>query len=317
MMRTGLLLDPIYLKHDTGSHPENAGRLRHLMQEVEKNAEINALERVPVRRAETREIALVHQTSYQRQVEAACASGSRFMGSMDCIISPETYEVALHATGGVLQAVSMVAEDKLDNAFCAIRPPGHHAETAQAMGFCYFNNIAIAAEFLLKEYGYQRVLIFDFDVHHGNGTQHTFEERKDVFFCSVHQDPTTCYPGTGYASETGHGDGKGYTLNIPMEPFSTDEDYSEKINQQILPAFHAFQPDFVLISAGFDAHKDDPLAHVNLTTSGFDHLIGETLKIAKQYSNGKLVSILEGGYNHGALSECILSHLTHLMRGDA
>ncbi|MBF0279529.1 MAG: histone deacetylase [SAR324 cluster bacterium] len=308
-MNTGFYFDPIYLQHDTGSHPENAGRLKYLMNALAENTDLETLETMKCHKAEIREIERIHDLDYIRSVEEACNSGAAYLDTQDCVISPQTYEVALHATGTVLDAVNQVADNKLDNAFCAVRPPGHHAENDRAMGFCYFNNVAIAAEFLIKERGYERVLIFDFDVHHGNGTQHSFEGRSDVFYASIHQDPRTCYPGTGYANEKGVGGGSGYTLNCPMAPGSTDEDYLDVFSSRILPAFQNYLPDFVILSAGFDAHRDDPLAQQLLTLKGFDEILNGMKKLAHQHSKGRLVSVLEGGYDYQALSDCVLSHL--------
>ncbi|MBF0289069.1 MAG: histone deacetylase [SAR324 cluster bacterium] len=317
-MRTGFYFDPIYLQHDTGSHPENAGRLQFLIESMAKTSLLDELQQGKARKAEVHEIQLIHELNYIRSVEDACAVGQQqYFGSMDCIISGKTYEAALHATGAILDAVNQVADQKLDNAFCAVRPPGHHAENSEAMGFCYFNNVAIAAEFLVKEKGYERVLIFDFDVHHGNGTQHSFEARNDIFYCSIHQDPRICYPGTGYASERGVSDGTGYTLNCPMPPYSDDERYLQVFHNNILPVFQDYAPDFILISAGFDAHRDDPLAQESLTVEGFDGMLEGMKTLAYHYAEGRMVSVLEGGYDYQALSDSIQSHLEILLKDPA
>ena len=313
-LRTGFYFDPISLEHDTGHHPENAGRLKFLMAALAENSTLQALQKMPSRKAELSEIQLIHQLDYIHSVEEACASGASFIGNQDCVISQKTYEAALQASGTVLDAVSQVADEKLDNAFCAVRPPGHHAENAQALGFCYFNNIAIAADFLTKERGYQRVLVFDFDVHHGNGTQHSFEARNDVFFCSIHQDPRTCYPGTGYGSEKGTGAGTGYTLNCPMPPYSSDEDYQQVFLQKILPIFEEYRPEFILLSAGFDAHREDPLAQEMLTVAGFNEILQGMKTLAAHHAGGRLVSVLEGGYHYQALADCIQAHLEILLQ---
>lgn len=311
-LNTGFYYDPIYLEHDTGEHPENAGRLEFLTQAMANNSKLDALQRMSNRKADLKEIEAVHGTDYIRSIEEACATGIRHLGP-DCSISPQTYQAALHASGAVLDAVSQVAEQKLNNAFCAVRPPGHHAESQEAMGFCYFNNVAVAGEFLVNQMGFERVLIFDFDVHHGNGTQHSFEERSDIFYSSIHQDPRTSYPGTGFASERGKGEGTGYTLNCPMPPFSTDEAYLGMFESTILPAFHVYNPDFIILSAGFDAHKDDPLAQEALTVNGFDRILRGMKNLAEQCADGRMVSVLEGGYHYQALAECIQSHLGILL----
>lgn len=312
--RTGFYFDPISLEHNTGNHPENAGRLEFLMKALANNPNLQALQKMPSRKAELSEIQLIHQLDYIRSVEEACASGAQFMESRDCAISQETYEAACHATGTVLDAVNQVADENLDNAFCAVRPPGHHAENAEALGFCYFNNVAIAADFLTKERGYERVLIFDFDVHHGNGTQHSFEERSDVFFCSIHQDPRTCYPGTGYGSEKGKSAGTGYTLNCPMPPHSGDADYQQVFAQKILPIFEEYRPEFILLSAGFDAHHEDPLADEMLTVAGFNEILQGMKTLAAHHAEGRMVSVLEGGYHYQALADCIQAHLEILLQ---
>ncbi|HKJ00017.1 MAG TPA: histone deacetylase [bacterium] len=308
-MRTGLYSDPIFMAHDTGNHPENAGRLAAIAQRLASDGLVTrCIERKP-RPATQEEVTTVHSVGYMRHVEEAALSGQQYLDTPDCVLSTETYNVALHAAGALVDSVVDVAEGRLDNAFVACRPPGHHAEQGQAMGFCYFNNIAIAAAVLTAKLGYERVLVFDFDVHHGNGTQHTFEERKDVLFCSMHQHPLTLYPGTGFAEERGRGDGLGYTLNAPMAPFSGDADYLQVFEHKLLPAFRDYKPQFILVSAGFDAHQDDPLAMINLTQSAFDRMLAATKQLAVETCGGKLVSALEGGYNYEALAACVASHL--------
>jgi acetoin utilization deacetylase AcuC-like enzyme len=308
-MRTGLYSDPIFLAHDTGGHPENAGRLQAIQRRLDANGLRARLSERHPRPASQDEIARIHSVDYMRTVEEASLSGQHYLDTPDCVLSPQTYTVALNAAGALVDAVRDVSEGRLDNAFVACRPPGHHAEQAQAMGFCYFNNVAIAAATLTGQLGYERVLVFDFDVHHGNGTQHAFEERKDVLFCSMHQHPLTLYPGTGFAEERGRGEGLGYTINVPMPPYSTDEHYLALFEHKLLPAFREYDPQFVLISAGFDAHKDDPLAMINLTREGFDRLLAGMKQLALECCGGKLVSALEGGYDYTALADCVASHL--------
>ena len=315
-MNTGFYTNPIYLEHDTGAHPENANRLRAIKQKLESEGLFEQLIKHIGRPATSKEINLLHSEKLISAVEAAAESEANTLHSPDCIISPQTFNAAVYAVGSVLDGVVEVAERRLDNAFCAVRPPGHHAETDSAMGFCFFNNIALAAEFLTREMGFKRVLIFDFDVHHGNGTQHFFEERSDIFFASIHQDPRTIFPGTGFACERGNGAGTGFTLNIPVSPGVGDEEYIQIFYNQALPTLVEYKPDFVLISAGFDAHLDDPLASLNLTERTFKELTRELKKVAEQYAGGRIMSSLEGGYNLNALASSVQEHILVLNAED-
>jgi acetoin utilization deacetylase AcuC-like enzyme len=312
-MKTGLYTDPIFLRHDTGGHPENAGRLQAITAKLEADTLLSRVEGRKARPATEEEISTVHTVDYMRYVEEAALSGKHYLDTPDCVLSPETYTVALNAAGALVDSVVDVAEGRLDNAFVACRPPGHHAEKDQARGFCFFNNIGIAAALLTEKLGYERVLVFDFDVHHGNGTQHSFEERKDIFYASIHQHPLTLYPGTGFAEERGRGDGLGYTLNVPMPPYSGDQEYLSQFEQVLMPAFRTYRPQFVLLSAGFDAHQDDPLAMIELTQWGFDVMMEGMKSLAAECCDGKIVSALEGGYNYRRLSECVASHLSILL----
>ena len=308
-MNTGFYSHPIFLEHDTGSHPENAERLRAIRNRLESDRILENLELRPGRQATSGEIAMLHNETLFDEVRQASEEGMRTLHSPDCIVSEKTFSAALQAVGSVLEAVEEVSEQRLDNAFCAVRPPGHHAERDQAMGFCFFNSIALAAEYLTRRLGYRRVLIFDFDVHHGNGTQHLFEERDDVFFVSTHQDPRSCYPGTGYARETGRGPGRGFTRNLPLPPWTEDAAYLDQVEHQLLPLLIEYAPDFILVSAGFDAHRDDPLASLNLTERAFSSLTSRLKQQALESAEGRLVSILEGGYELEALSLCVSEHL--------
>ena len=311
-MKTGFFYDPIFLHHDTGDHPENAGRLRAILGRIQEDDLLSRLIEKSTRPATQQEVALIHDVEYLRIVEEAALSGRPFLNSPDCALSEQSYDAALNGAGAMVDAVLEVAEGKLDNAFVACRPPGHHAEHGAAMGFCFFNNIAIGAAWLTANMGYERVLIFDFDVHHGNGTQHAFESRNDILFASMHQDPLTCYPGTGFTGERGNGDGLGYTINLPMPPYATDADYMSLFRDQLLPRFREYDPQFILISAGFDAHRDDPLAQIALTQNGFDQMLTEIKTLALNHCQGRLVTILEGGYHYQRLAECVASHVALL-----
>ncbi len=305
---TGLVTDPIYLEHDTGQHPENANRLRVILSEL-KNSDIwDQLEVISGEKAERSMIELVHDADYIDSIEREIKSGAPFVGTMDCIVSPRTFEVAEYAVGGALSLIKRVDSGELKNGSALVRPPGHHAEKRQALGFCYFNNIAICAEYLIKHRNYRRILVMDFDVHHGNGTQHSFESRKDVFYCSIHENPTVCYPGTGFETEVGFGEGKGFTLNVPMRSFSGDEAYLKELEETFIPAWRDYKPDFVLVSAGYDAHKEDPLARISITDETYKAYSEALCKIAAEFSGGKLVSFLEGGYNLDVIPRLALAH---------
>jgi len=310
---TGFYTNKIYLEHDTGNHPENADRLRAVDHHLRRSGLWNKLAVRPGRTAELKEIEMLHSKRYIDSVQEAVELGRGTLGTPDCVISPGTFGAALHAVGAVLDSVCQVAEGKLDNAFCAVRPPGHHAEHDSAMGFCFFNNVAIAAEFLRKNLRYQRILIFDFDVHHGNGTQHLFEETAQVLYASTHQDPRTCYPGTGFAHETGFGLGKGFTLNFPMPPGTSDEKYLEFFHNRIIPQFKEYKPDFILLSAGFDGHIRDPLAMLNLTENCYREITKTMRTLAEKFAAGRIVSLLEGGYDLEALALSVEAHIQELL----
>jgi acetoin utilization deacetylase AcuC-like enzyme len=237
-----------------------------------------------------------------------------FLDTPECPLSPATFEAAICAAGGILAGIDNVMQGNIKNCFCAVRPPGHHAERSRAMGFCYFNNIAIAAKYLQKQYAIERIAIIDWDVHHGNGTQNAFEQDPAVFYISFHQNPYTCYPGTGKASETGTGKGQGYTLNFPMAPGAGNQDYFEAM-ETVERKMENFRPGFVLISAGFDAHTDDPLAHINLTTKGYEEMTRKVKGVAEDHAEGRVVSMLEGGYNLQALGESVKTHIQVLSEG--
>jgi acetoin utilization deacetylase AcuC-like enzyme len=228
----------------------------------------------------------------------------------DVGISEKSYEIALLAAGGGLALADQIMQGKIQNGFGLVRPPGHHAEKELAMGFCIFNNIAILAKYLQKKHGLEKILILDWDVHHGNGTQHTFYEDPSVLYVSLHQYPF--YPGTGASHEMGSGRGKGFTLNCPMPAGSGDKDYETAFLKKILPKVRDFKPEFVLISAGFDAHFADPLASINLSTEFYGWMTERMMEIAGKHSSGRIISLLEGGYNLDYLPHCIATHLAVL-----
>jgi acetoin utilization deacetylase AcuC-like enzyme len=310
MGKTGFIVSGRYLEHDTGQHhPECAGRIKAICQGI-KEASLNSRTvLLNPEQADVSHIQRVHAGEYINEFRFACESGAGFIDSHECPVSAASYEVALLAVGGTLQAVDAVMTGQISNAFCAVRPPGHHAERAHAMGFCYFNNVAIAAEYLKAHYNLQRIAILDFDVHHGNGTQHHFEKDPAVFYGSIHQNPRTIFPGTGFEHEVGVGDGTGTILNVPVMPGSGDEEYKQAFEQKIIPALQQYRPEFLLLSAGFDAHERDPLAYVMLSDDGFAMMTRQLRALAEEVCDGRLVSVLEGGYDFPALSTSVTTHL--------
>ena len=313
MTITGLVYDELYLNHDTGlQHPERAERLTAILEALKEAKLLDKLLFIEPEPAERDVLELCHESNYINSFKVAVEGSYPFLHTPECPLSPATYEVARCAVGGVLKGIDRVMEGKVKNCFCAIRPPGHHAERSRAMGFCYFNNVAIAAKYLQKQHAIERVLVVDWDVHHGNGTQHIFEDDPTVFYVSFHQDPATCYPGTGWAEETGNGKGKGFTQNFPMTPYAGNAEYLEAI-ERVEKTMKNFQPQFVLISAGFDAHMADPLAHIQLTRKGYEEMTRKIKRIAADHAKGRLVSVLEGGYNLKALGESVQAHIQTLL----
>lgn len=308
-MTTGLLYDTAYLNHDTGGgHPERRERLIATMGYLEKQSWFTDLKLIAPRAAERQWLEEIHAAEYIDRATSACRQELPYLDVLDVIISRESCDVAMLAVGGVLELADQVISGKLDNGLALVRPPGHHAEANMALGFCLFNNVAILARYLQKQHGLDKVLILDWDVHHGNGTQHTFEEDPTVLYISLHQYPY--YPGTGSFSETGKGRGKGATLNCPMSAGAGDEDYRIAFSNYILPKIREFKPDIVLLSAGFDAHREDPLAQINLSTAFYGWMSERMLEVADQYAGGKLIGTLEGGYDLNAMPRCIGKHLS-------
>jgi acetoin utilization deacetylase AcuC-like enzyme len=314
MKKTGFLYDERYLLHDTGpGHPESADRLRAIYQGIKDADLLSKLTIIQGSRADLKWVETVHAKNYIERFEAACRSGNSMFDYPDNQICADTFETALLAVGGVLDAAGQVIMGKLDNVFCAVRPPGHHAEYDQAMGFCYFNNVAIAARYLQIEWGIQNVLIVDFDVHHGNGTQHIFEEDPDVFYYSIHQHPTFAFPGTGRAFETGSGAGTGSTRNYPVLPGYGDKEYLGLIQRDFIPVIEAFSPEVIIVSAGFDAHVDDDMSDIKLSTKGYTRIMERIVALAELYSNGRVISVLEGGYCLKRLPELAANHVKVLL----
>ncbi|MDF0651349.1 MAG: histone deacetylase [Nitrospira sp.] len=312
MGKTGLVYHSAYLEHDMGpGHPESPHRLRAIMQRLEQSGTAARLVRIEPRRAEEEWITQVHAPNYVAMLNREAPAVGRVPLDPDTSMSPGTLNAAYLAAGGTLAAVDAIMAHQVDHVFCAVRPPGHHAEAGRAMGFCFFNNVAIAARYVQKKYGLTRVLIVDWDVHHGNGTQHSFEDDPSVCFFSTHQYPH--YPGTGRGTERGKGAGVGLTVNVPMEAGEGDEEYHAIFLKSLVPAADAFKPEFVIISAGFDAHKDDPLAGMCLTEAGYADLTEIVVGIAKRHAKGRILSSLEGGYNLTALAHSVDAHINALL----
>ncbi len=314
MARTGWCYDSRFLLHKTGpGHPERPERLRAIARALGDAGLLKRVTPLAFGPADVGAIEAVHSAAHIERVRRACADGDAIIDSADCPICSDSYEAARLAVGAVMAACDAVMRGEVDNAFCMVRPPGHHAERETAMGFCLFNNVAIAARHLQRQWKVGRVLILDWDVHHGNGTQHAFVDDPTVFYCSMHEHPSFRYPGTGHHSEKGYAAGAGYTLNIPMLPGATDDDYQRAFVETFLPAARAFRPEFVIVSAGFDAHEADPLASVELTDAGFEFLTQGTLELAAECCAGRLVSSLEGGYDLDALARCAATHVAQLL----
>jgi acetoin utilization deacetylase AcuC-like enzyme len=312
MGKTGFVYDPRYLDHDMGAgHPESPNRLRAILRALEGSGTAARVLPIQPRAAEDEWVTLVHRPSYVAALRASAPTSGRVSLDADTSMSPGSLSAAYLAAGGALAAVDAVMAGTVQHAFCALRPPGHHAEADRAMGFCLLNNVAIAARYIQKRYEMTRVLIVDWDVHHGNGTQHTFESDPTVLFFSTHQYPH--YPGTGRATEEGKRDGQGFTINVPMEAGEGNDEYRAIFQKVLVPAADAFKPEFVIISAGFDAHRDDPLASMGLTEEGYADLTRLVAGIALRHCRGRLISCLEGGYNLTALGASVDRHIQALL----
>lgn len=293
-MRTGLVKDWQYMEHNMGAfHPESPQRIEAIYRMIEKEITFPFSEIKP-RPATEKEIQMVHSPSYVQAIKGT-AGKERVILDPDTATSSRSYEIALLAAGGMLKAIDLIMEGKIKNGFALVRPPGHHAESAGAMGFCLFNNVAIGAEYLIKKHNLKRVLIVDWDLHHGNGTQHSFQKRNDVLYFSAHQFPH--YPGTGYWDETGAEKGEGFTVNVPLAPGKTDEDYLFIFQKILSPITTAFKPEFILVSAGFDISQNDPLGGMLVSEEGFGAMAWELVSLARELCQDRLLFTLEGGYD--------------------
>jgi len=324
---------PRFIEHDTGPHhPERPDRIRAVHKAVRdaglvsspnpfadfdldlglKPLGIKPLVELTPQPADEKWLLSVHPQVYVQQVRHLCSLRA-VLDQSDTPTEPRSFATALLAVGAGLRCCDAVVTGEVRRAFAAVRPPGHHAEPDHAMGFCLFANISIAARYLQQSHDVGKIAIIDFDVHHGNGTQAAFEADPSVLLISLHQDPRTCYPGSGYNWEKGAGKGVGTTLNIPFDPGAGDSEYLAAMQEQVIPALDAFKPEMLLISAGFDAHRDDPLAQIQLSEEAFESMTAILVSIANQHCGGKIVSMLEGGYNLRALGRSVVRHLIGLM----
>lgn len=310
MKQTALAYSEIFLEHNTGpSHPESAERLKSILNKLRSTSYFKDLVHISWEQASPSNLEMVHSKDYVKSILEELPKLQYGYLDGDTPFSPKSLDAALYAVGAGLKLADEILARNVRNGIALVRPPGHHAEKDHAMGFCIFNNVAITAEYLIQK-GIKKIFILDWDVHHGNGTQNAFYHRKDVFFCSLHQFPF--YPGTGAANEKGIHEGLGYTLNIPLPRGSGFFEYEKAFGEIIIPAIDKFQPEFFLISAGFDAHAKDPLGGMELPTSAYEKFSEMVMKKAKEFAEGRVISFLEGGYNLNALADSVEAHLAVL-----
>jgi acetoin utilization deacetylase AcuC-like enzyme len=310
---TLLYTDPLFLKHDTGPHhPERADRLRAISGMLEKTGLGKLCNHGQYKPLAEETVAKVHEPRLVSQIKQVAAHGGRRVEA-DTVVSADSFTVALAAAGACVAAVDAVLTGKDHTALCLVRPPGHHATKTESMGFCLFNNIALAAQHAKSQHGLTRVLIVDWDVHHGNGTQDIFYEDPQVVFYSIHRYGRGFYPGTGADNETGRGAGLGYTFNAPIRFGTERKDYHSRFLNVLEKAADKIKPELVLVSAGFDAHAKDPIGSLGLEAEDFTKLTREVLAVAKTHAQGRVVSCLEGGYNLAALAESVQTHLEQLL----
>jgi acetoin utilization deacetylase AcuC-like enzyme len=298
----GFVYDPLFLEHDTGSHPENRSRLEGCIRLLEDSGIVAGVTRVAAREATPDELALVHAADYVEAVRRAAERGGGWVDP-DTLIMSRSYDVAANVVGGSLAALDAVVRGDVASAFCLVRPPGHHATPTDAMGFCLFNHVAVAAAYARARHGYGRVAIVDYDVHHGNGTQDAFYADGDVLYVSTHEYPF--HPGTGAAREAGEGKGAGANVNIPLPAGCGDREYARAFEEVVLPALRRFRPEILLVSAGFDAHHADDIAYEDLSVDGYGALTSMLRDAARELCGGRALFALEGGYHLVALPWCV------------
>ena len=308
---TVIIYDDIYLKHDTGpDHPENSARIINTIKHLRSANCWQKLDIKKPRAATEAEVSAIHSTSQIEQIAEIARSGGGYLDP-DTYVSSDSYEAALNAAGAPLTAIDLIMDKKVDNAFCLVRPPGHHATPEKGMGFCLFNNVAIAAKYIQSRYSLDRIVIIDWDVHHGNGTQDAFYDDPSVMYFSMHRYPF--YPGTGAEEETGKDSGSGFTINIPLSYNTEPQEYLKFFEDILEKRIKPFNPQFILISSGFDAYRLDPISGLSLEASDYNKLTKLTQNIAKDCCDGRIVSCLEGGYHLLDLPKCIEEHLNGLM----
>jgi acetoin utilization deacetylase AcuC-like enzyme len=313
MNSVAFVYHPDYLLHvPPFEHPESPERLEAINRHLADRGLLDNMVPVTPDYPDETDVLRVHDPSYLRKIELACRRGDLTLDAEDTYLSSNSYTVALLSAGGAIAGAESVATGRVRRAFCAIRPPGHHADSRTGMGFCLLNNVAIAARYLQARHGISRIFIVDWDVHHGNGTQNIFLEDPSVYFFSIHEHPSFLYPGTGRRWETGRGAGEGTTLNAPMAPGAGDDEYRLAFEQMLRPAMETFRPEMILVSAGFDAHRDDPLADIQLTEEGFRFMTRFVVEMADRHCGGRVVSLLEGGYDLNSVTSSVEAHLREL-----
>src|SRR5512134_635647 len=314
MNTVAFVYHPDYLLHAPPfDHPESPERLVAITEHLAARGLLEKMIAVAPEYADEADITLVHDPEYLRKIEAGCRRGDLTLDAEDTYLNRHSYTTALLSAGGAIAGAEAVISGKTRRSFCAIRPPGHHADSGTGMGFCLLNNIAVAARVLQSRHGVSRIFIVDWDVHHGNGTQSIFLEDPSVYFFSIHEHPSFLYPGTGRRWETGKGAGEGTTLNAPMAPGAGDAEYRMAFEQMLRPAIETFRPEILLVSAGFDAHRDDPLADMQLTDEGFRFMTRFVADMADRHCGGKLVSVLEGGYDLNTITTSVEAHVRELL----
>ncbi len=311
MSPTAIFRDDLYLQHDPGqTHVEWPERLRVIYTELD-NPEVGCQFVFPPIQPAT--WAQLRRNHTQKNIERISQTDGKVFDALDCdtTTSPQSYNAALLAAGAVITGIDLLMQGEIDNGFCLVRPPGHHAEADQAMGFCLFNNVAVGARYALQELGLKRVLVLDWDVHHGNGTQHSFYDTDELLYFSIHQFPF--YPGTGAVTETGKGKGEGYTVNVPLPPGPGDEHYARIFNEILAPVVRQYKPELILVSAGYDTAVNDPLGGMNVTAQGFAYQTRKVMELAAEVCEGRMLMTLEGGYDLQGLVNGVLVGLVELL----